>query len=60
MYKNPNQIIKQCEQELRKNKIALETMILSESMKQSIESDNIRLEKMKAAAEKQMMEEQGK
>ena len=60
MYKNAKQIIKQCEQELRKNKIALETMILSESMKQSIESDNIRLEKMKAAAEKQMIEEQGK
>ena len=53
-YKNPKQIIKQCEQELRKNKMALETMILSESMKQSIQSDNLRLEKMKAAAERQL------
>lgn len=60
MYKNPKQIIEQCERELRKNKMALETMVLSERMKQSIASDNARLEKIKAEAEKQMIEEQGK
>lgn len=53
-YKKPKQIIEQCERELRKNKMALETMVLSERMKQSIASDNARLEKIKAEAEKQI------
>ena len=53
-YKNQKQIIEQCERELRKNKMALETMVLSERMKQSIASDNARLEKIKAEAEKQI------
>lgn len=59
-YKNPEQIIRGCKEEIAKNNKALATMILSEAMKQAILNDNVRIEKIKAVAEQQIREEQGK
>lgn len=57
-YKNPNQIIRQCNEEIAKNNKVLATAELSEEYKQTIIADNARIEKIKLIAEKQIESEQ--
>lgn len=56
-YKNPEQIIKQCNQEIKRNQAKLKTYIGIEDM---VNQEVARLEQIKAVAEKQIIEEQGK
>ena len=57
-YKNPNQIIRQCKEEIAKNNKVLATAELSEEYRQTIIADNARIEKIKTKAEKQIESEQ--
>lgn len=54
VYKNPIQIIRQCNEELKRNEKVLKEMAISEDMKQAIINDIARLEKIKTEAEKQI------
>lgn len=53
-YKNPKQIIRQCNEEIAKNNKVLATAELSEEYRQTIIKDNERIEKIKMEAEKQL------
>lgn len=60
MYTNPSKIIKECEQQIKKSKADLEKYKGEQWIIELTEKEIIRLENIKAIAEKQIVEEQGK
>lgn len=59
MYTNPSKIIKECEQQIRKSKADLEKYKWQQWVIELTEQEIIRLENIKAVAEKQLIEQQG-